>query len=214
MRSGSDEWGYAFSDCFAWGATHNIIVEDDMRTLFCAVLTGCMIVFAAQAGVAGVKTYECVDVQSENVPQMDLERVRASVVVPDAHMLSQNDLIDTAKAAAHKLCDKSKQQVIVVKVYPSKDYALFFPQLLDMTYSPELIGWNGKPSARWVAYIADEMPSEEDMFRIRTWMLEQTKNKQSLLDRKKDIAKKMKIPVDDVYFPIFNLVPCLMENNG
>jgi len=185
-----------------------------MRTLFYAVVAGCCIALFAQVSAADVKPYEFIDVQKESVPKMELERVRASIVVNDAHLLSQADLIETAKAAAQELAAEGKQQVIVVKVYPSEEYAQFFPQLLDMTYAPQLTGWNGKPAAKWVAYIADKMPTEEEMFRIRTWLLEQVKNRQTLLDRKKDIAEKMKVPVDDVYFPIFTLVPCLMENNS
>lgn len=185
-----------------------------MRYIFCAVLAMILIVSTVQTGQAEVKEFKCVDVESENVQKTNIRRMRAAVVVPEAHLLSKTDLIDTAKAAALDLFKQSKMQVIVVKLYPSEDYAEFFPQVLDMTYAPDSIGWNGEPASTWVAYIAEKMPTEEEMFRIRTWILEQAKNKQTIIDRKEDLAKKMKIPADDVYFPIFKLVPCLMETNG
>ncbi|OBQ46251.1 DUF4875 domain-containing protein [Halodesulfovibrio spirochaetisodalis] len=185
-----------------------------MRYLVCAFLAGFIVFCTLQSSKAEVKKYKCVAVKSENVQEPDLRRMRATVVVSEAHLLSKKDLVDTAKAAALELFEKSKMQVIVVKLYPSKEYAEYFPQMLDMTYAPEAIGWDGKPAATWVAYIAEKMPSEEEMFRIRTWIVEQAKNKQTILDRKQALAKKMKIPVDDVYFPIFNLVPCLMENES
>ena len=185
-----------------------------MRYIFCAVFMMVFTVLTMQPSQAEVKEFKCTAVQSENVQKTNMRRMRATVVVSEAHLLSKADLIDTAKAAAFDLFKKSKMQVVVVKLYPSEDYAEFFPQVLDMTYAPDSIGWDGKPAATWVAYIAEKMPTEEEMFRIRTWILEQAKNKQTIIDRKEDLAKKMKIPADDVYFPIFKLVPCLMETNG
>lgn len=185
-----------------------------MRYIFCAVFAMFLTVFTVQSSPAEVKEFKCIAVQSENVQKTNMRRMRAAVVVPEAHLLSKTDLIDTAKAAALNLFNQSKMQVIVVKLYPSEDYATFFPQVLDMTYAPDSIGWDGKPAATWVAYVAEKMPTEQEMFRIRTWILEQAKNKQTIIDRKEDLAKQMKIPADDVYFPIFKLVPCLMENNG
>ncbi|SIO41084.1 DUF4875 domain-containing protein [Halodesulfovibrio marinisediminis] len=185
-----------------------------MPMKFCTAIAVLLTLVIAQSCLAEVKEFKCVAVQSENVQKTNMRRMRAIVVVPEAHLLSKEDLVDTAKAAALDLHNQSKMQVIVVKLYPSKDYAEFFPQVLDMTYAPEAIGWDGKPAATWVGYIADKMPTEREMFRIRTWILEQSKNKQTILDRKQDLAKRMDIPVDDVFFPIFKLVPCFMENNG
>lgn len=185
-----------------------------MRHLLSVALSGVIVLLLVQGSMAEVKDYTCVGVKKDQVEKTKICRLRANIVIPEAYLLSKDDLIDSAKAAAVELHSKNDVQVIVVKLYPSEEYAEFFPQVLDMTYAPYKIGWDGKPASKWVAYIAETMPTEKDMFHIRTWMLEQAKNKETILERKQELAKQMKIPVDDVYFPIFRLVPCLMRNEG
>ena len=181
-----------------------------MKYVLCLLL----VLFSSMAGYAEVKEYECISVNSENVYEPDLRRMKANIVVKDAYLVEKRDLIDTARAAALDLYKQSEMDVIVVKIFPTEDYAKYFPQVLDMTYAPNKIGWSGQPSATWVAFIADKMPTEKEMFKISTWIVEQAKNQKTLMDKKEGIAKQLKLPVDDVYFPIFTLVPCVMENEG
>ena len=174
---------------------------------------GCILamVMLCSTAVAEVQSYSCLSVTKETVGDPTLQRMKAHILVPDSYLLSQKDLIDTAKAAAVELIDQSQSDVVIVKIYPTEAYAQYFPQLLDLTYAPHQIGWNGKPSATWVAFIADDMPDEKEMFKISTWILEQTKNQKALMERKKAIAEKLDVPIDDVYFPIFSLIPCVMQ---
>ena len=180
----------------------------------CAMFALLLILATVCSAFAEVRDFKVVTVKTEDVYQLDLKRMRANVVVTNAYLLPRQDLIDTAKAAAKKMYDESRMQVIVIKLYPNKEYAEFFPQFVDLTYAPEGRGWDGKPAAKWVGYIADRMPDEKEMFKINSWVVENSRNKKTILDSKKDLAKQMELPVEDTFFPIFSLVPCLMDNES
>lgn len=182
-----------------------------MRCVLFALL---LVVAAVCSAFAEAHDFSCVSVKTEDVYKLKLKRMRATIVVPDAYLLSRRDLIDTAKAAAVKMHEESRMQVIVIKLFPSKEYAEFFPQIMDLTYAPEGRGWDGNPASKWVGFIADKMPTEQEMFKINGWIVENAKNRETILNRKKELAKQMKLPVEDTFFPIFSLVPCLMDNES